>query len=122
MKPKPPTIRTRRVAERIARRIVEYLNPEGCVWDDDELPERLTDVTEEIMRCGRPGTVISRLWKKQPPIDDTGERGTHPYGWEGLDEDCRAIATTIAREELARAKAEYVREFGALREAENGKA
>jgi len=57
----------------------------------------------EIMRCGRPATVTGRLYRKQPLQDDNGEWVTHPWGWEGIDEHCRAIGDRIAKEELAKA-------------------
>lgn len=112
MKPPLPTIRSRIIAERVAARLVAAVNMDSFHWEAEELPARLADVTQEIMRCGRPETVFTRLEKQQHPVDDTGRRGAHPYGWEGIDEHCRAIAKGIADEEIAKAIGRHKREFG----------
>lgn len=116
LKPSPPTIRSRIVAERVAARLVAEVNVDDLYWEPEEIPTRLADVTREIMRYGRPETVFSRLYKQQHPIDDTGRRGGHPYGWEGIDEYCRAIAKGIADEETAKAVGRHKREFGQRRQ------
>jgi len=99
-RPPKPTITSERVAEAIAKRIVAEVNLDECYWEADELEERILDVCGEIMRAGRPATVFSRLYRRQPLVNDRGDRGGHPYGWEGIDEHCRAIAGEIAEEEL----------------------
>ena len=111
LKPEPPTIRSRRVAERIAKRIVAEVNLDEFYWTTKEVSDRIADVANEIARCGRPATVFARLWKRQPPISCNGERGAHPYGWEGIDERCRAIADEIASEELKKAMVQYERDY-----------
>ena len=108
MKPKSPTIRSQSVAERVAARLVAAVNVDYFYWEHDEIPSRLADVTQEIMRCGRPGTVFIRL-RKQYPIDAAG---CHPYGWEGLDEHCQSIARVIADEEIATAVDRHKMDFG----------
>ena len=112
MKPPPPTIRNRLIAEHVAARLVAAVNIDYFYWEPEEIPTRLADVAYEIMRCGRPETVFSRLLKQQHPVDDTGRRGAHPYGWEGLDEHCRSIAGEIADEEIATAVGRHKRAFG----------
>ena len=112
MKPPLPTIRSRSVAERVAARLVAEVNIDYFYWEPEEIPTRLADVTHEIMRCGRPETVFSRLYKQQLPIDDTGQRGGHPYGWEGIDEYCRVVAKGLADEETAKAADRHKRVFG----------
>lgn len=108
MRPKRPTMRTRRVAEAIARRIVEEVNIDDFYWTREELPDRIADVAEEIMRRGPVQSIFYRLWKGQPPFDSSGR----PYGWEGIDDHCNAIVHEIAHEELARAVREHERSFG----------
>ena len=112
LKPPRPTIRTERVARRIAERIVKEVNLDDFYWTLEELPERIEDVTREIVRKSTPATVFKRLYRQQQPISDKGERGAHPYGWEGIDEHCRHIAAEIATEELERAQAEWRRDYG----------
>ena len=112
LNPMPPTMRTPSVAHRIAERIVKEVNLDDFYWTPDELPERITDVAKEIVRVGRPGSVFSRLWKRQPPFNDDGERGGHPYGWEGIDEHCRHIAGEIAEEEVEAAVEKHRRNYG----------
>lgn len=112
LKPDPPTIHTASVAMRIAERIVKAVNLDDFYWCPEELPERIEDVATEIVRNGEPTTVFFRLHRKQAPISDSGEKSTSPYGWEGIDEHCRAIATAIATEELASAMQQYRRDYG----------
>ena len=112
LKPKPPTIRTPRVARRIAERIVAAVNPDEFHWERDELPDRIEDVTREIIRVGHPATVFSRLYQQQPVYADTGRRGGHPYGWEGIAEHCRQIAQEIAEEALQDELEQYQRAYG----------
>ena len=109
MKPPPPTIRNRSVAECIAGRLVAEVNPDYLYWEPEEIPTRITDVTHEIMRCGRPETVFSRLCKQQP-VDDDG--CGCPYGWEGIDQYCRGRAREIADEEVAKAVSRHKKDFG----------
>lgn len=99
-RPPKPTFTSERVATAIARRLVAEVNLDEFYWEADEIEERILDVRDEIMRAGRPTTVFTRLWKRQPPVSCNGERGAHPYGWDGIDEHCRAIADGIAEEEL----------------------
>ena len=112
LKPPVPTMRTIRVVVAIARRIVEIVNLDDFYWESSEIPERITDVAAEIMRCGRPLSVFQRLHHQQPPISDSGERGGHPYGWDGIDDHCRAIADDIAREEVEKAVAQHKLIYG----------
>ena len=88
LKPPVPTMRTPRVARAIAQRIVKTVNDDDFYWEPEEVPERIADVTEEIVRCGRPATVFSRLDKR--------DTDANHYGWEDIDEHCRAIADEIA--------------------------
>lgn len=111
LRPDPPTIRTARVAHAIAARIVKAVNLDEFYWTFEELPERIADVEREIVRCGRPASVFERLHRQQPPVSDGGERGGHPYGWEGIDEHCYHIADEIAAEELEKALCEYKRDY-----------
>lgn len=94
-RPPRPTIQSERVATAIARRIVAEVNLDDFYWEPEEISERIADVSDEIQRCGRPETVFSRLHKRQHLVSCSGE-----YGWEGIDEHCRAIADEIAAEEL----------------------
>ena len=107
IRPPKPTIRDPIVAERIARRIVAEVNLDEFYWKTAELSDRIWDVQQEIVRCGNVPTVFSRLYRKQPPVSDRGDRGGHPYGWEGIDEHCRCIADDIAVEEVAKAVATW---------------
>lgn len=107
LKPPKPTIRTEHVARRIAERIVAWCNGDECYWETDELPDRIAEVQTEIMRVGKPATVMARLEHRQPLASCGGERVTHPYGWEFLDDNCRAVGDQIAKEELAIAVAEW---------------
>lgn len=111
LKPSKPTIRTPRVAERIAKRIVAAVNLDEFYWESSEIPDRVFDVAQEIMCCGRPATVFGRLQRKSPPVTNAprSERVCHPYGWEGIDEHCREIADEIETEELRRAIGEWQR-------------
>ena len=102
-----PTIRDPLVAERIAKRIVAEVNLDEFYWTAAELPDRIWDVTQEIILAGNPRTVFSRLYRKQPPCSCSGERGGHPYGWEGIDEHCDVIADEIANDELFAARDEW---------------
>lgn len=99
-RPPRPTIRHERVAMKIAKRIISEVNLDDFYWKPSELPDIIEDVAFEIMRCGRPATVFGRLLSKQPLASCNGERITHPYGWEGIDDHCRYIADDIAAEEL----------------------
>ena len=103
-KPKRPTIRSWAVAERIARRLVAVVNPDEFHWSNEEIGDRIADVTAEIMRMGRPATVFARLWKRGGCVMD-------PYGWEGIDEDCRQVADDIEADELQRAVRQYERDY-----------
>jgi hypothetical protein len=84
----------------IAKRIVEEVNLDEFYWEAHEIEDRILDVRDEIMRSGRPATVFSRLYDRQPPINDRGDKAGEPYGWDGIDEHCRHIADQIAEEEL----------------------
>lgn len=108
MRPPRPTIRTRRVAERVAVRLVEAVNLDEFYWTREELPERIADVTEEIMRLGFPAAVFKRLHKQER--NRLGDGG-HNYGWEGIHEHCGVIADDIACEELERAFVEWDRDY-----------
>lgn len=103
LKPSRPTIQTKRVAEAIATRIVKEVNLDDFYWTPSELPDRIEDVTQEIMRCGNPATVFTRLRKSRGATD--------PYGWEGINEHCRHIGDEIASEELQNAIDKYFRDF-----------
>jgi predicted DNA-binding protein (UPF0278 family) len=105
-------MRTERVAKAIAARIVAEVNLDDFYWTPEEVPERIEDVTKEIVRCGRPASVFYRLWKQQHPISDSGLRADDPYGWEGIDEHCRHIGNEIAREEVQKAVDQYERDYG----------
>lgn len=109
LKPPRPTIREEKVATKIAERIIDEVNLDEFYWEGSEIEDRITDVAFEIMRCGRPATVFGRLYGIQPRVGDKefGLRVTHPYGWEGIDDHCRAIADEIAAEELRSALAHY---------------
>lgn len=106
-KPPRPTVQDEKVASRIAARIVEAVNLDEFYWTKEEVPDRIADVTQEIVLYGKPRGVFYRLWKKQPLADCSGRRGGHPYGWDGIDDHCRDIADEIAKEELERAVEEY---------------
>lgn len=112
VRPPRPTIRDERVALAIAKRIVTGVNPDNFHWDDCEIKDRIFDVQQEIMRCGRPATVFGRLRQRQPPVSCDGRRSAHPYGWEGIAEDCREIADEIAQQELATAVVHYIKRYG----------
>jgi hypothetical protein len=111
VRPPVPTIRTPDVAERIARRIIAEVNLDDFYWEPGEIEDRVYDVTQEIARCGRPANVFSRLYQRQPPFNDRGDRGGHPFGWEGIDEHCRHIADEIAEEELDAARKHYTERY-----------
>lgn len=111
LRPPRPTIQDEGVALSIARRIVAEVNLDEFYWAADEVPDRIYDVQQEIMRAGNPAEVFDRLWCRQPPINCRGERGGHPYGWECIDEHCRHIADDIARDELAKARAAYAKRY-----------
>ena len=110
-KPDPPTICTEDVALAIAKRLVSEVNLDDFYWSPEEINNRIWDVQQEIMRCGRPATVFSRLERRQPLASCSGERVTHPYGWEGIDEHCRCIGAEIAEEELRCALDEYASRY-----------
>lgn len=112
LRPDPPTLRSRAVAEEIARRIVAEVNLDDFYWEKDELPDRIADVTEEIMGGGKVRTLFTRLHRKQPPYNDKGDLGGHPYGWEGIDEHCRHIADEIADGVLTRHRLDHLRQYG----------
>ena len=99
------------MARKIAERIVAGVNMDDCYWTPDELPDRIADVSEEIVAHGNPATVMERLYRKQPPINDRGERGGEPWGWEGINSHCYAIGSEIAREEVAKAVEEWRRTY-----------
>jgi hypothetical protein len=106
-KPLPPTIRDETVARQIAKRIVATVNLDEFYWLAEEIDDRVLDVQWEIMRCGRPATVFSRLERRQPLASCRGDRVTHPYGWEGIDEHCRNIGDEIAQSVLNEARKQY---------------
>lgn len=113
LKPIVPTIRTPSVARRIAERIVAAVNLDDFYWTPSEVPDRIEDVAAEIVRCGRPATVIDRLHRKSPWVsDERRERVTEPWGWDGINNHCRDIADGIAEEELDAAIERYRWEFG----------
>lgn len=84
------------MAEAIAKRLVAEVNLDDFYWEPEEVPERISDVSDEIQRSGCPATVFSRLVKR-------GSKNWHEYRWEGIDEHCRQIADDIAAEELQQA-------------------
>ena len=98
IRPPRPTIRDEAVALRIAERIVAEVNLDEFYWTAAELPDRIWDVQQEIMQCGRLATVFQRLHASEGP-----DVGGGKYGWEGIDEHCRNIADDIAVEEVAKA-------------------
>ena len=110
--PPRPTIRDEAVAKRIAERIVSQVNLDDFYWEPREIPDRVWDIQHEIMAGTPPACVIERLYWKQPPFNDLGQRGGHPYGWEGIDEYCRDIADDIAAEELKAAVRNYRERWG----------
>lgn len=114
-RPPRPTIRSETVALAVARRIIAEVNLDEFYWAENEIPDRIFDVQHEIMRCGRPATVFVRLERQQNLAGCTGERTTHPYGWNGIDERCRAMAPEIAKEELAAAIVDYESRYGRSR-------
>lgn len=101
LKPTVPTLRTPSVARRIAERIVAEVNLDEFYWEADSLPDRIADVTEEIVAHGNPKTVMDRLRRKMP------------HGWDAIVEHCRAIAGDIAREEVEKAVEEYRQHYRA---------
>ena len=111
-KPPRPMVRTEYVARAVAKRIVADVNLDEFYWSEEEVPERILDIQHEIMRVGRPATVFGRLYWQQPIINDAGERSGHPYGWEGIDAHCRAIASEIAAEELRKAVKYWEQRYG----------
>jgi hypothetical protein len=107
IKPPPPSYQDEKIAEQIARRIVAAVNMDECYWVAGEIEDVVYDVMLEIMRAGHPRTVFRRLEKRQPPLSCYGERATHPYGWEGIDDHCNHVADDIAADVMAAARAEY---------------
>lgn len=112
LKPPRPTIRSEDVALAISKRIVSAVNPDDFHWEPSEIEDRIFDIQQEIMLAGYPATVIGRLWKKQRPCNDKGDRGGHPYGWDGLEQDCRAVAAEIAAEEQDKALTKWNARYG----------
>lgn len=100
LRPPKPTVNDECVARRIAERIVAEVNLDDFYWTPDETPRLMDEMTGEIMRAGRPRTVVRRLYKNQPLVSDNGQRGGHPWGWEGIEEHCFAIADKIEAEEI----------------------
>ena len=105
MRPPQPTLRTRAVAEEVARRIVVEVNLDDFYWTAEEVPERIADVAEEIMRVGLPATVFTRLYGKQ------SARSGHPYGWDGIGEHCGHIADDIVTDGVSKAVKDYHRDY-----------
>ena len=104
IRPPRPTIRDGVVSLRIAERLVREVNLDEFYWTAAELSDRVWDVQQEIMRHGNVPTVFHRLYRKQP-FSTCEQRGrvTHPYGWDGIDEQCRTVGDDIAFDELAKA-------------------
>jgi hypothetical protein len=98
IRPPKPTSRDEAVSLRIATRIVQEVNLDEFYWTAEELPDRIWDVQQEIMRSGYAKTVFARLHKAEGP-----DVGGGKYGWEGIDEHCRAIGQDITWDELAKA-------------------
>lgn len=111
LRPPKPTIRDVNVALLIAMRIVDEINLDEYYWKFEELPDRICDIQYEIMLAGKPATVFRRLEKKQPIILHNGTRGMWPYGRDGLERHCEAIADDIASEELAKAVKHWYRRY-----------
>ena len=91
---------------RIAERIVSEVNLDEFYWTAEELPVRIWDVQQEIMRRGNVPMVFARLHKAEG-LDVGGGK----YGWEGIDEHCRMIGQEIAGEEKAKAIVEWNRRY-----------
>ena len=102
IRPTRPSIRDEAVARRIAERIVREVNMDDFYWTPEELPERIWDTQQEIMRAGNVPTVFTRLHKAEG-----ADAGGGKYGWEGIDEHCRHIGQEIADEEHDKAIAEW---------------
>lgn len=101
IRPPAPTIRDERVALAIARRIVAEVNLDDFYWATEEIPDRVFDVQQELIRGIVPADIFAALELKQPFIScERRERVLHPYGYEGIDEHCRHIANEIADQEL----------------------
>ena len=109
IQPPFPTIRHERIAKRIAERIVAAVNLDDFYWESGEIADRIYDIQQEIMLGTDPRGVIDALYWKQPPFNCLGQRGGHPYGWDGIHEHCEHIASDIASEELRDAVRAYRR-------------
>lgn len=101
IRPPKPSFRDERIALRIAERIVSEVNFDEFYWTESELPDRIWDVQQEIMRHGNVLTVLHRLHKAE------NSAGGGKYGWEGIDEHCRVIAKEIIEEEVDMAVNEW---------------
>jgi len=103
LRPPRPTTRDKKVARRISERLVCEVNLDDFYWEPSEIEDRVLDVTAEIVLNGEPAKVFHRLAKKYT--------GADPYGWEGIDDHCRAIADEIEAEEVQKARREYAKRY-----------
>lgn len=111
LRPPKPTAHDEGVALKIAERIVAEVNLDEFYWTVEEVPQRVDEMVEEIIKKGRPRTVVHRLWKNQPLVSDDGTRGSHPWGWEGIEEHCFAIADKIEAEEVKAAVDHWMKRY-----------
>lgn len=112
LRPPRPSIRDEVVALRIAERLVSEVNLDDFYWTPEELPTRVWEIQQEIMRKGDVRNVFARLYRRQPPVSCSGERGGHPYGWEGIQEHCYEIGQDIADDEQSKAIAKWKARYG----------
>lgn len=102
-RPPRPELTDEPIARAVAERLVAALNDRIDCWEESEIPQRVEEITNEIIRTGRPAIVIGRLHQRQPPISCRGQRSHRPYGWEGLEDHCWRVADSIAAEVVGRA-------------------
>jgi len=105
IRPPKPSIRDEAVSLRIAERIVREVNLDEFYWTAEELPDRIFDVQQEIMRCGNVPTVFTRLHKAE------NQDGGGKYGWDGIEDHCRQIGQDLADEEHGKAITEWKRRY-----------
>jgi len=112
LRPPVPAVTDEAIAKAIAERLVEVVNLDDFYWDPRERPEIVEAVTSQIMATGKPGDALLDLWKKQPPVTDSGVRPIHPYGHSGMLAHAIHAAPIIQDEVMVEATRKYHERYG----------
>ncbi len=94
-KPEPPAITDEPIAAKIASALFDDINMDDVYWTPDERETVVNAMASMIIKRGSALDVIYHCHRAQPSIDDQGNRGHFPFGYDGLSEYPNAMINAI---------------------------